>query len=89
MAKAKFRGKTVTLGGARKVPGITPAGKKVSHFYKDPESGKVRVSHAGDTNYQDFRQHKDPKRRANFRSRHNCDDAKKHTPKWVACNYLW
>lgn len=86
---AEYQGKKVTLGGARKVKGITPAGKKVSHFWRDRKSGKVRVVHAGDTNYQDYRQHKDKKRRANFRSRHNCSDAKPHTPKWVACKFLW
>lgn len=87
MAKALFRGKQVTLGGARKVKGITPPGKKVSHFWK--ENGRVRVSHAGDTSYQDYRQHKNKKRRANFRSRHNCAAAKAHTPKWVSCKFLW
>ena len=87
MAKAMFRGKQVTLGGARHVEGITPPGKKVSHFWK--ENGRVRVSHAGDTAYQDYRQHKNEKRRANFRNRHNCAEAKAHTPKWVACKFLW
>jgi L-ascorbate metabolism protein UlaG (beta-lactamase superfamily) len=87
MATGIFRGKKVTLGGARHVKGITPAGKKVSHFWK--ENGRVRVVHAGDTSYQDYRQHQNEKRRANFRSRHNCAEAKPHTARWVACKFLW
>lgn len=89
MATATWRGRRVKLGGARKIAGVTPYPKKVSHFWRDPQTGNIRVTHAGDVRYSDFRKHKNKKRRANFRSRHNCSEAKPHSARWVACKYLW
>ena len=51
-----------------------------------------KLIHFGDKRYEDFTQHKDKKRRKNFRARHGCDpvnELKKDTAKFWACEYLW
>jgi hypothetical protein len=48
----------------------------------------VKVVHFWATWYQDYLQHKDSNRRANFKSRMNCSSEKnKLTPKRWACNF--
>jgi len=44
------------------------AGKKMSVYVKGP-TGNKKLIHFGDSNMQDFRQHKDPKRRASYLAR--------------------
>ena len=78
-AKANMR-----CGETRK---STRPGKKI--MYLHCEGGKKKLVHAGAKGYSDFRKHKDPKRRANFKSRHNCKTAKRGTSRWLACNNLW
>lgn len=52
-----------------------------------PEGKKVHFGQAG---YQDFHNHKDPKRRANFKSRNaKWADADKWTPAHLSYNVLW
>lgn len=48
---AIWRGKEVTLDSPRKMPGITPAGKKKSVFVRDPDTDKIKVVHFGATGY--------------------------------------
>ena len=49
-----------------------------------------KLIHFGDKRYEDYTQHKDKDRRANFRARHNCDNAKdKSTARFWACETLW
>lgn len=48
---ATWRGKEVTLDSPRKIPGVTPAGKKKSVFVKDPGSDKIKIVHFGATGY--------------------------------------
>lgn len=49
-----------------------------------------KLIHFGDKRYEDFTQHKDEKRRENFRARHRCDKAKdKSTARYWACEELW
>lgn len=87
---AEYRGKKVTLNKPRKIPGVTPKGKKYTVYVKDPKSGKVKIVHFGAVGYSDFLKHKNPKRRANFKARHNCKTAKdRTTPRYWACNYNW
>lgn len=50
------------------------------------EGGKAKIIHAGDSNYKN---NYDPKKKANFRARHNCDQAKPGTPQHLACQALW
>ena len=84
-----WRGRKVTLNSPRKIEGVTPYPKKKTVFVKN-DNGRVVVLHFGDVRYSDFTKHKNPKRRANFRSRHNCAEAKdKTTPKYWACKNLW
>ena len=65
----------------------TRPGKKIMKLYCI--DGKRKLVHAGAKGYSDFRKHKDPKRRANFKSRHNCKTAKPGTPRHLACTKLW
>lgn len=53
----------------------TREGKKKMVYVKNPETGRIKTIHYGDTDYEDYTQHKDKKRRASFRARHNCDEA--------------
>ena len=62
-------------------------GKKIMKKYCI--DGKEKLVHAGAKGYSDYRKHKDSKRRKNFHSRHNCDTAKKGTPRHLACTELW
>jgi hypothetical protein len=51
---------------------------------------KEAIVRFGARGYDDYLQHKDEKRRANFKARHNCSDKKdKLTPGWWACNFNW
>lgn len=64
--------------------------KKKAVFVRNPETGNIKTIHYGDKNYEDFTQHKDKKRRASFRARHKCDEAKdKTTARFWACKDLW
>lgn len=64
--------------------------KKLQVYVKDPKTGKIINVHFGDKRYSDFTQHKDIKRRANFRARHRCATAKdKTTARYWACKELW
>lgn len=51
--------------------------------------GKRKLVHAGQKGYSDYTKHKDKDRRDNFHARHNCKEAKKGTPKHLACTELW
>ena len=58
--------------------------KKKQVCVKDLQD-KIRNIHYGDIKYEDYTQHKDKKRRANFRARHKCDELTKKdkaTPRW-------
>lgn len=54
-------------------PQRTPEGpKKFVVYVRDPETGNVKTVRYGDPNMEIKRD--DPKRRASFRARHNCDN---------------
>lgn len=56
------------------------------------DKGKIKNIHYGDKRYEDFTQHKDKKRRKNFRLRQKCDPISKlnkATPRYWACQDLW
>jgi hypothetical protein len=73
--EAEYQGRKVTLNKPFRTPGES---KKFAVYTKN-ESGKVVIVRFGDPNMEIKRD--DPKRRANFRSRHNCDNP---GPKWKA-----
>ena len=50
------------------------------------ENGRARLIHAGNSKYKN---NYDPKKKAAFRARHKCDQAKPGTPKHLACEALW
>lgn len=49
-------------------------------------NGKGKIVHAGAKGYKN---NYDPKRKANFRARHKCDEAKPGTARHLACEHLW
>lgn len=59
-------------------------GKKIAKKYCT--NGKEKIVHAGATGYK---HNYSPEARKNFRSRHNCSEAKTATPKHLACTKLW
>ena len=60
-----------------------PDKKLMQRVCKD---GSDKLIHAGDSKYSN---NDSAKARANFKARHNCDEAKPGTPKHLACNALW
>ena len=85
--RIQFRGET--FAGFNK-PKRAPKGSKKKFVVLAKQGDKVRKIGYGHRDYKDFPQHKDPKRRKNFRSRHNCKTAKdKLTARYWACKKLW
>lgn len=85
--KIKYMGET--FPGFNK-PKAAPAGSDKKFVVLGKEGDKIKKVSYGHRDYQDFRQHKDPKRRANFRSRHKCETATdKTTARHWACKHLW
>ena len=85
--RIQFRGET--FAGFNK-PKRAPKGSKKKFVVLAKQGDKVRKIGYGHRDYKDFTQHKDPKRRKNFRSRHNCKTAKdKLTSRYWACKKLW
>ena len=84
--KIKYLGET--FSGFNK-PKAAPAGSDKKFVVLGKEGDKIRKVGYGHRDYEDFRQHKDPKRRSNFRSRHNCETATdKTTARHWACKHL-
>lgn len=66
------------------------AGKKQKYTVKACSNGKEKLLHFGLRGMQDYLQHKDRKRRANFRARMRCNTANnKLTRRYWVCNYNW
>ena len=85
--RIQFRGET--FAGFNK-PKRAPKGSKKKFVVLAKQGDKVRKIGYGHRDYKDFTQHKDPKRRKNFRSRHNCITAKDQlTARYWACKKLW
>lgn len=85
--RIQFRGET--FAGFNK-PKRAPKGSKKKFVVLAKQGDKVRKIGYGHRDYKDFTQHKDPKRRKNFRSRHNCKTANdKLTARYWACKKLW
>ena len=85
--RIQFRGET--FAGFNK-PKRAPKGSKKKFVVLAKQGDKVRKIGYGHRDYKDFTQHKDPKRRKNFRSCHNCKTAKdKLTARYWACKKLW
>ena len=78
-----------------KFPGVNkpkraPKGSKKKYRVLAHQNGKYKIVSFGARGYKDFLQHKNKKRRSNFKSRHNCDEKKnKLTAGYWACNYNW
>ena len=89
--KIKYRGE---IFPAFNKPKRAPKGSQskyrvLARVYKGGKS-VVKIVNFGFRGMKDFLQHKDPKRRKNFKSRHNCKDKKnKLTAGWWACNFNW
>ena len=73
-------------------PQRAAAGKKQKKTVKACKDGKEKILHYGYRGMEDYTQHGDKDRRANFRARMKCDsaDAKnKLTRRYWACKDLW
>ena len=71
-------------------PQRAPAGDKHKFVVKSCHEGEEKIVRYGHRDYQDYTQHKDPKRKENFRSRMSCDEPMdKNTPRYWACSKLW
>jgi hypothetical protein len=71
-------------------PQRAPKGAKQKYVVKACQGGEEKIVRFGARGYEDYLQHKDEGRRANFKARHNCSEKKdKLTPGWWACNYNW
>lgn len=73
-------------------PKPTTYGNKKYEVLVKSDKGNVKKIYFGDKRYEDYTQHRDKDRRANFRARHNCDPVSKldkNKPKYWACQYLW
>lgn len=69
---------------------IRDKNKKYAVFVKNPATGNVLTIKFGAVGYQDFLEHKDPKRRKSFKARHRCSSkSNKLTPGYWSCNYSW
>lgn len=75
LEEAEYEGRKVTLNKPFRTPGES---KKFAVYTKN-DKGTVVIVRFGDPNMEIQRD--DPGNRANFRSRHNCDDP---GPKWKA-----
>ena len=71
-------------------PQRAPSGDTHKWVVKSCHDGEEKIVRYGRRGYQDYTQHHDKKRRANFRSRMRCDKPMdKNTPKYWACSRLW
>ena len=65
-------------------------GDKHKYIVKSCSGGISKIIKFGARGYEDYTQHKDPKRRKSFRARHQCDEVTdKNTARHWACEYLW
>jgi hypothetical protein len=85
--------KRESISGKQSMPCNKPVkstrpGKK--KMVKACSGGKEKLVHYGDSSMEDYTQHKDKKRRANFHSRHNCKSKNnKLKAGYWACKDLW
>lgn len=49
---AKYGNRTVKLRSPENIPGVTPKGKKLTVYVRDPESDEVKQIHFGDKRYR-------------------------------------
>lgn len=85
--KIQVRGET--YDGFNK-PKRAPAGDEKKYVVLAKDGDKIRKVKFGQRGYEDYLQHKDAGRRANFKSRMNCDTAKdKLSARYWACRYNW
>lgn len=83
--------------GNKKYTAILPDGRHVSFGHRDYQHYKDQVPKALGGGLWKYKDHLDPKRRKNYRTRHGalrCKDGrrcidKKYTPAWFAYYLLW
>lgn len=90
LEEAEYQGRKVKLGK----PFRTPSGpKKFSVYVKNPKGNVVKVNfgHKGSDGEKTMRIKKNnPKRRAAFRARHNCDTpGPRHKARYWSCRFGW
>jgi len=71
-------------------PKRAPKGDKHKYRVLAKDGDKIGIVSFGARGYDDYLQHKDPKRRKSFRARMQCDKTySKLTAKYWVCNYNW
>ena len=71
-------------------PQKAPSGDKHKYVVKACQGGREGIVRFGLRGYEDYLQHHDDDRRANFKARHKCSEKKdKLTAGWWACHYNW
>jgi len=71
-------------------PQKAPPGDTHKWVVKSCYDGEEKIVRYGRRGYQDYTQHGDKNRRANFRARMGCDkQMDKNTPRYWACSRLW
>jgi hypothetical protein len=71
-------------------PKRAPASSEKKWRVLAKDGARIGVVEFGARGYEDYTQHKDKGRRANFRARHNCaDKTDKLTAGYWACKKLW
>ena len=71
-------------------PKRAPAGDKHKYVVKSCHDGEEKIVRFGLRGYEDYLSHRDKKRRANFKARHQCSEkTDKNTPGWWSCHYNW
>jgi hypothetical protein len=85
--KIRYRGEI--FAGFNK-PKRAPKGDPKKYVVLGKQGAEISKVKFGQRGYEDYLQHRDTKRRANFKSRHNCAAAKdKTTARYWACNHNW
>ena len=71
-------------------PRRAPAGDTHKWVVKSCHGGEEKIVRYGRRGYEDYTQHHDKDRRANFRSRMSCDEPMdKNSARYWSCSRLW
>ena len=75
-------------GRAKKL-GVTVQPSKVKNKKLDVYKNGKKIASIGDIRYSDFLQHNDPKRRANYKARHQSNRHRQGSAGYYADKILW
>lgn len=86
----EYKEKLLKKHGLEKPFKIRDQKKKYAVFVKNPKTKRINMIKFGAVGYEDFRQHKDKKRRKSFKARHKCSQkTNKLTAGYWSCRWSW